>query len=300
MAHIEWHPALAQNIIVLPSRQAKKIRRHYEKGDVVIIGDLKVDADYGFLSKFTPPSISTVRKDKYVFTKKKNGKNENRNSKWSTFSSDFFIDDFKEFQKFQCEVQRVERQIEKIIYSIFRREHFSTEFISWKFQRVDGENMHIDNLACSNHSAQVRLFANLDTAPRLWSVGAHMREYAERLFDTAALGELADDPYLFNGRLSQAAFGASHQSCNEPRHLVEFEPGEIWLTNSALVAHQVRWGRLLCTGHFEYPYGRCLNPKETLPAQIQARVRKSAGHPAKSCPANIRNRLQRLVSRNWW
>ena len=299
MAYIEWHPALPQNIVLLPSSRPKKIRYHYEKGDVVVVSDLKIDADYDFLSSVSPPFMSAVRKDKYVFSKKINSKNENRISKWNLFLEQVFAGNIEVYQNFKSEVHRVEKQIDALVRTIFRKESFSTEFISWKFQRVEGENMHIDNLACSNHSAQVRLFANLDTEPRLWSVGAHMRAYAERLFETAGLGELADDPYSFNGRLSQAAFGSSLESCNEPRHLVEFEPGEIWLANSSLVAHQVRKGRLLCTGHYEYPYARCLNPEEALPKQIQALVRNRPGHQPKSYPAKIRNRLQRLVSHQW-
>ncbi len=142
-------------------------------------------------------------------------------------------------------------------------------FISWKFLEITGENLHIDNLPNLNDTTQVRLFVNVDNQPRHWSLGRHWRHFAERHYVSAGLAEVAGDAYAFNGKLNHAVFGPSYGTCDEPRHLVVFEPGEVWLVNSALAAHQIRRGRRLCSAQYEYPYAQCIDRKEALPSMIK-------------------------------
>jgi hypothetical protein len=267
MAIIHLNPDIENNIYELSLDDGKSIISLFEQGNLVIIKDFRIEADFEFLSTLRPAVENATRRDKYVFTKAIRGNLESRASKWQKFFGDAPSSAIREKAKY--EIERVDWQINGIVRKIFKNHEFSTEFIAWKFHRITGENLHIDNLPNSNNTAQVRLFSNVDSSPRLWSVGRHWRYYAERHYESAALREVIDNPFEFNGRLNHAAFGSSQQSCDEPRHLLSFEPGEIWLANSVLVAHQIRSGNLLCSAHYEYPYHQCMDQTTSLPHQIK-------------------------------
>ena len=280
MAVIDLDATIPNNIHHIPLNRPHAARASFERGNLVILSDARVAADFDFLSCVEPPSGDAARRGKYAFWGVKNGKREPRESVWDVFRNEVFENDKLSFQRFQHEVRSVDEQINRIVRTIFNERRFVTEMITWKFQRNKGENLHIDNLRGSERVAQVRLFVNLSSRPRQWSVGRHWRHYAERYFESAALYEVLDDPFAFNNRLNAAAFGLSHDTCDEPRHHLEFAPGDIWLANSALVAHQVRGGDVLALAHHEYPYRRYVDRSESLPAQMRALARKRGVGPS--------------------
>jgi hypothetical protein len=279
MAIIHLDPTIPLNIHEIGLERPKHVRMLFERGEVVILKKKRLAADFEFLSTIAPPHGDGSRRGKYVFWRVVAGVRDARASVWQMFQDDVFHGDEQRFRYFQEQVRSVDDQINSIVRAIFQQRNFLTETITWKFQRNRGENLHIDNLNGCDRVAQVRLFANLDTKPRKWAVGRHWRYYADQLYDSARLHEAAGDPCSFNHRLTSAAFGVSTASCDEPRHLVEFAPGEIWLANSALVAHQVRGGDVLALAHHEYPYSRYVSRSESLPAQLEDLVRRRSGAP---------------------
>ncbi|HEY8592020.1 MAG TPA: hypothetical protein VIL42_04045 [Sphingomicrobium sp.] len=297
MAQIVLHPEVPPNIKLISSRQRRKVRECFERGEVVVLSDVRINADFRYFDRIRPMDRKDVRKGKYVFTKWNRGVPEKRSSVWSGFIGDNFPPDPAYGARFRQEVKRVESQVDRLVKGLFGRHHFSTAFIAWKFQPIVYENMHIDNLANSNHSAQVRLFVNLGTTARRWGVARHWRHYAQRYWQSAKLGDWTDDPYTFNSHLNHAAFGSNRDHCDEPRHIIDFEPGEVWLTNSALVAHQVQAGSLLCSAHYEYPYRQCLVQANTLPAQIAAMRRFMAGLPEPNEQPSLIETIKRFAQR---
>jgi hypothetical protein len=260
---------------------------------VVVLRDVRIHADFDFLRSVEPPHGDGSKRGKYVFWRVVDGVRDGRASVWETFRRDVFNDDAQRFEHFREQILSVDAQIDRIARTIFDRHRFLTETITWKFQRNRGENMHIDNLNGCDKAAQIRLFVNLDSKPRKWSVGRHWRYYAEREFDRAKLPDTALDSCNFNHRLSAAAFGVSTDTCEEPRHFVEFEPGEVWLANSALVAHQVRGGDVLALAHHEYSYRSYTDRAESLPALLKDLVRRRSGAPV-PIAEKIRSALQVL------
>jgi hypothetical protein len=279
MPTIRIDPTIPLNVHEVALDQPKRIRTLFESGEVVVLRGTRVAADFDFLSTVEPPQGDGSRRGKYVFWRVVNGVREGRASVWQMFEDEVFLGDKQRFRRFQDQIRSVDEQINEIVRRIFGMRPFLTETITWKFQRNRGENLHIDNLNGCDRVAQVRLFVNLDNKPRQWSVGRHWRHYAERLYDSANLQEAAHDPCRFNHQLTAAAFGVSTATCDEPRHLLELAPGEVWLANSALVAHQVRGGDVLALAHHEYPYRRYVNPSESLPAQLEALARRRSGSP---------------------
>ena len=290
MASVQLDPRIPSNIHELELSRPRRIRALFERGEVVVLRGTRIAADFDFLSTVEPPHGDGSRRGKYVFWRVIDGARIERRSVWQMFQHEVFQGDEARFRYFEEQVRSVDDQINAIVRAIFDRHEFLTETITWKFQRNRGENLHIDNLNGCDRAAQVRLFVNLDNKPRRWSIGRHWRHYAERLYDDAGLSEAVDDPCGFNLRLTAAAFGFSTAECDEPRHFVEFEPGEVWLANSALVAHQVRGGDVLALAHHEYPYSRYVDQTESLPAQLQDLVRRRSG-----LAPSLRQRLRHVV-----
>ncbi len=296
MAVIELHPGIPNNIVRLSVRKPRLVREHYERGDLIILSDVRIDADFDRIAAAEPTGGTCVRKQKFVFRKSVNGKPECRASIWNRFFGHRLAQEPSACKAVQEAVEKVDTQVDSLVRRLFDRHTFIRDFTAWKFLSIAGENLHIDNLPNLNDSTQVRLFVNVDGKPRRWSVGRHWRHYAERYFSSANLHELAADATAFNGRLNHTAFGPSWTTCDEPRHLVEFDPGEVWLINSAIVAHQVRGGDRLCSANYEYPYRQCISRKETLPELIRE-VSRNHGLDLGPTDPSFRSMVSSLIRR---
>src|SRR5205814_6193761 len=104
----------------------------------------------------------------------------------------------------------------------------------------------------------------------------HISAYARRYYEKAGLSRYRDAPFDFNYALSETAFGNSQQQVSDPRHYVEFDPGEIWILNSAVTAHQVRYGMLLALNCLEFPYEDYEDFSGALPAIVAKAHREQA------------------------
>lgn len=290
MALIQLEPDIPINIVRLSVREPGRIRDHYERGDLIILSDVRINTDFDCIAAAEPTGGIEVRRQKFVFRKSVKGRPADRATIWQRFFGERLEEEAAACSRIQDAVNDVDKQMDVLVRRVFNRHTFIQDFTAWKFLRTDGENLHIDNLPNLNDSTQVRLFANVDNKPRSWSVGRHWRHYAERYFISAKLHELVDDAPEFNGRLNHTAFGPSWTTCDEPRHLVEFEPGEVWLINSAIVAHQVRGGDRLCSANYEYPYRQCAKRTETLPYMIRE-IASRHGFP----PVRPRSPLRNLI-----
>ena len=270
MPKIQLSSEIPLNIIELSVRDRRAIRAHYERGWLIILKDIKISADFSFLEAVSPPSNSGRRRDKYVLTLAEHSQFDGtREDHWRPFKDEIFAGNRQEFDRFQAEVRSVNSQFHWLADRIFKKYRFDRKRVTWKFQRNCNENLHIDNIDGSNSKAQLRIFANVATTPRVWGIGEHIRTYGRRYFASAELHRFVDDPFRFNNTLTMAAFGRSRDSVDEPRHVVEFAPGEIWMVNSAVTAHQVKSGNLLTIGSFEFPYDRYDRQSETLPSLIR-------------------------------
>lgn len=249
---------------------------HYERGDLVILSDVRIEADFDGIATIEPSRGNNVRKQKFVFKKSVNGQPESRTAVWERFFGERLRTDPDGCRRMGAEIKTVNATVDALVHRIFSNHGFSTKLIVWKFLEIAGENLHIDNLPNLNETTQVRMFVNVGNTPRRWSVGRHWQHYAEQYFTLASLDKLTGDAFAFNGKLNHSAFGPSWSTSEEPRHLVEFDPGEVWLINSALVAHQVRGGNRLCSTHYEYAYSNCMEQTETLPHLIMRLSRKHA------------------------
>ena len=115
--------------------------------------------------------------------------------------------------------------------------------------------------------ARLRIFVNLGRSERIWAISHHLRHVAHDCFDDAGLARFAGQPYEFNRAVSAFAFGDSRAAAAapQPRHLLYFEPGEVWCLNSMVTAHQVLYGTRAAVATMPFAYDDYECPAEALP-----------------------------------
>lgn len=266
MAVVKQSREIPLNVVELSIEDHDGIQDNYERGALIILKDIRVRADFRFLAKLEVPGVDDKRK-KFVLTTARNSCEEKKRAlTWDFFRKEVFHRRPFDHLKFKNTVRSVNDQILDIARRAVPRYHYVDTPITWKFQKVRGENLHIDNISGIDDFAHLRIFVNLADSPRVWGVSAHLRYWARKNFERDEMAEFANRGYEFNGELSRRAFGSSQDiaNCVEPRHYVYFEPGEVWMINSAITAHQVICGDRLAIGSFPYSYDEYRNKEERL------------------------------------
>lgn len=107
------------------------------------------------------------------------------------------------------------------------------------------ENLHWDNHSIDDDFHQARIFANLDTRPRIWNVSHRFPDWVRMHYREYDLGRFAGkDPNLMLDFITGDVLGGTRKTWkdNQPRHRIAFEPGEVWLGESRLISHQIYYG----------------------------------------------------------
>ena len=116
---------------------------------------------------------------------------------------------------------------------------------SVRLTRTLFENLHWDNHSIDDDFHQARLFANLDSRPRLWNVSHRLTEWMRRLYREHDLGRFAGkDPNILINYVTSNVLGGTRETWmdRQPRHQVAFDPGEVWLGESRHISHQIVYG----------------------------------------------------------
>ncbi|MCC6920291.1 MAG: hypothetical protein IT548_13910 [Alphaproteobacteria bacterium] len=146
------------------------------------------------------------------------------------------------------------------------------------------ENMHWDNHNIPEDFQQVRIFVNLDQRPRVWNVSHNFVEYARSIYRERHLERFAGrDPNDLNDYVCGEVLGGSAGACLDtlPRHVVGFDPGEVWMGESRMLAHQIFYGERAMVYMFFVKPEKMLNPQRRFNAQVEALHREmAAAEPA--------------------
>ena len=103
---------------------------------------------------------------------------------------------------------------------------------SVRLTRTLFENLHWDDHSLDDDFHQARIFANLDTRPRIWHVSHRFTAMMRLLYDEHDLGRFAGkDPNEMLFYINSEVLGGSNRKWMDtiPRHRIAFEPGEVWL-----------------------------------------------------------------------
>jgi hypothetical protein len=116
---------------------------------------------------------------------------------------------------------------------------------SVRLTRTLFENLHWDNHAIDDDFHQARIFANLDSRPRIWNVSHRFTDWVGQFYAEHDLGRFAGrDPNLMLDYITGQVFGGTWKTWmdNQPRHRIAFDPGEVWLGESRMISHQIYYG----------------------------------------------------------
>lgn len=116
---------------------------------------------------------------------------------------------------------------------------------SLRLTRTMFENLHWDNHSIDDDFHQARIFANLDTRPRIWSISHRFPEWVRAHYHELDLARFAGkDPNQMLDFIGGSVLGGTANTWmdREPRHRVAFDPGEVWLGESRLISHQIYYG----------------------------------------------------------
>ncbi|MBC2669058.1 hypothetical protein ACFOON_08805 [Novosphingobium piscinae] len=107
------------------------------------------------------------------------------------------------------------------------------------------ENLHWDNHSIDDDFHQARIFANLDTRPRIWHISHHSDDYIRQIYEEQGLARFAGkDPNALLEFIHADLLGGTRRTWMEalPKHKVAFDPGEVWVGESRLISHQIYYG----------------------------------------------------------
>lgn len=129
---------------------------------------------------------------------------------------------------------------------IFSGYEFTARRAVWRLSETLNENLHVDSYKEPVPHHFARMFVNLDSQPRIWQTSWQVDEVARRcrgLISKSKIEELSANGLWHE--LNGVIFGRSSREWwdDEPRHVAYFNPGDVWIVDSRLVAHQIFYGR---------------------------------------------------------
>lgn len=126
-----------------------------------------------------------------------------------------------------------------------------------RFSETRMENLHFDLDKNSDDHEAFRLYINLDAHPRIWSISYPVTDLitqgGRRMTDNIPL-DLPAEVKL--ERITGRAFGGWNQRATErksPRHMIFFDPGDVWIVDGRSVSHQVLQGQRVLSVYARIP-----------------------------------------------
>jgi len=227
----------------------------YEAGQVCLLKGARIEFDRDFIASlaFDEPATRKFQSINFLKHYARGGLFDPVPEGQGELLRDGFGGDKRRFRHFAEQVRSVNEQVDALVARLFPTYRIDKPSITWRINETINENLHIDVYNEDIPTHHLRLFVNLDNVPRIWHT-SHTLDYMLRhhldLLDeafvrTASPGRICHD-------LNFALFKGFKEAGREgqPKHIVFFDPGEIWVVDSRKVSHQIFFGRkALSTEH---------------------------------------------------
>ena len=142
------------------------------------------------------------------------------------------------------------------------------------------ENLHWDNHSIDDDFHQARIFANLDSRPRIWHISHHSDDFIREIYERHNLARFAGkDPNAMLEFIHAELLGGTIKTWMEnlPKHKVAFEPGEVWTGESRLISHQIYYGEAAMVFMWFMRMNDMANPANRFNTRIEAVHTEMAG-----------------------
>ena len=288
MAEIELSAMLADRFVRLDWQDRSRdprafdadLIRHYEAGDIIILGHPPFEIDFDVLNRVSFPEGRAHQKlmDKFLIHPKLHRREVRR------LFHDVFGFDAIFYLRFRREVKRLSEELRRFGRSVFQPYRFLKQGVSWRFTPTGPEGLHVDYFRRAKDLQYLRIFINVDRQPRIWTVGPPLEDLIERYAEEAALLELtgaACNQVCL--RLNKRVFDRINVQPRSAmdRHVVHFAPGDVWLCETQLNSHEIFSGHRLVATDFYVEPSSMQDPSRRVDARVAACLQRlAAGHAA--------------------
>lgn len=254
MTQVFVNPEVEDYFVEYDFREARKgvgqtrqsIIQDFANEKVILLRNLKLDADFAFLQGVTFYQKWKWKKLALSRFEVIPEKQRRHVPEIVDFVQDVFAADWGRFTYFTDQAALVNAQIRSAVDEIFSGYGFLHRHIIWRFTETRVENLHFDVDRNCDDFELIRLYVNLDDIPRIWYTAGTFTATAHEWYEKLDLSRFRGQPHdKLLKELTTKIFGDWHMRGKDkvPRHLVLFEPGDVWLSDGRLVSHQVIYGR---------------------------------------------------------
>jgi hypothetical protein len=290
MAQIERHPAVKDYIVEISMTDIAErggVADLFEEGNLILLKDFRLDFDFGALEamsksiravddpqlshalkKLSGPSFFEGRSPARAWGRRRDS-DPVRHAIFDTLCHG----DRRIFNRASRALKYAHDETLRLFQVCFP-DYDPFRFIpSLRLTQTLFENLHWDNHSIYADFHQARIFANLDSRPRIWNVGHHLIDWVRKSYSEHDLGRFAGkDPNLLIEYVTGSVLGGTTKTWmdNEPRHRIAFEPGEVWLGESRLISHQIYYGESAMVYMWFVNAASMANPDKRFNAQVEA------------------------------
>ncbi|MGH8614702.1 MAG: hypothetical protein ACREYF_22410 [Gammaproteobacteria bacterium] len=264
---------------------------------LVLLRGLTFDADLSFVRSVTFHQKWKWKKLALTRFEAVSSKKRRTDPEIIEFVHDVFEDDWRRFDYFLTQSSKINQRISSALGQVFSSYRFSQRHIIWRFTETRVENLHFDVDRNCDGLELVRLYVNLDEVPRIWYTAGTFSTVASACYENLDLARFRDKPTdALLKRIDTGVFGDWNSRGRDKvaRHLVLFEPGDVWLVDGRRVSHQVMYGRRVVSTLFVARPNGVPDPRKTF-AQTVANIHMI--HQGQSGQANVRSSLHPVTKR---
>ena len=234
-----------------PDDLRRRVMQDYVGEKCILLRNVSIDYDREFISKVDFPPTWFFKKfpSRVVERDKPLKKSEPKQQ----ICRDLFAGDEGRFHKFEDEVRAANGGIRRVLDEILSHHRVEAADIIWRHTETRVENLHFDIDQDSAAFESVRLYLNMDDIPRLWHTSYQLQRILPAYYGELGLKDMAGQPLeKLLQALSLRLFGNWSSRGREqfPRHMVLFEPGDVWICDGRTVPHQVIYGRRVASSFY--------------------------------------------------
>ena len=261
MALIELHPEVDNYILELslPEIRARGgVADLVEDGNIVIIKDFRLDLGGGVLAELAKDTDEIEDADLRRRLKKLQSTTFFEGPQKRRWRGAQFDDPVRQavfdtlckgdaalFQRASDMLQKAHEGALRLYEDCFPSYNAYRLMPSVRLTRTLFENLHWDEHWIDGDFHTARVFANLDVRPRIWQLSHRFPDIMRLLYRHHRLERFAgkNPNELLSYINAEVLGGLSYKWKDElPKHRIAFEPGEVWVGESRLVAHQIYYG----------------------------------------------------------
>jgi hypothetical protein len=255
VAQIFVNPDLPDYFLKAPeitcAGDARSFIPEYEAGKIVVFPSFKADIDHEFWSALPTHRLPELKKYSALVdpTDHCDAGGHFRNLIKHGVDEEFARVLSEQFAK-------VYSALFPLYYAVFSGYEFDRRKVVWRLNTILNENMHVDTYKEENEQHFARMFVNLDNQPRIWQTSWPIELIMGRLKGKIAAEHLAGKSRgEIWATINRSTFGKSSREWwdSEPRHVVYFDPGDVWIVDSRQVSHQIFYGRRALSIDFTVP-----------------------------------------------